>query len=72
MIFTVPAATPETTPVPEPTVAVPVFALVQVPPEGEELKVVVAPVHTDIVPVMVAGVVLTVTCLIAVHPPVRV
>lgn len=59
-------------PEPDPTVASPVFELDHVPPEGEELNVVVEPVHTDNVPVMVDGVVLTVTCLIAKHPPLSV
>ena len=72
MILDVPAVTPETMPEPEPTVATPALLLVQVPPEGDEFKVVVAPVHTDIVPVMVDGVVLTVRAAIATQPPVSV
>ena len=63
-----PAATPVTAPVPEPAVAMAVLPLVQVPPDGEELNVVVAPEHTDIVPVMVDGVVLTVTDCVAKQP----
>jgi hypothetical protein len=51
----VPAATPITTPVPEPTVATPVLPLLQVPPLALLLNVVVLPMHTDAVPVIVAG-----------------
>ena len=72
VMFDVPDAMPVTMPEPEPTVATPVLALVQVPPEGDELNVVLAPVHTDTVPVIAAGVVLTVTGAIAKHPPARV
>ena len=57
----VPAATPVAVPLDEPTVTVPVALLVQRPPEGEDESVVVAPSHTFMVPVMVAGVVSTVT-----------
>jgi hypothetical protein len=39
----------------EPTVAVPPALEVQVPPEGEELSVVVAPVQTEAVPVIADG-----------------
>jgi hypothetical protein len=39
----------------------PVLPLVQVPPVGEELSVVVDPVHTDAVPVIADGAVDTVT-----------
>ena len=38
-----------------PTEAVPVALEVQVPPEGEELSVVVAPVQTEAVPVIAEG-----------------
>ena len=67
-----PAATPETTPEPEPTVATPVLPLVQLPPDGDELKVVVAPVQTVAVPLIVPGAVLTVTVAMAKQPPVSV
>ena len=56
-----PDPTPKTVPVPDPTVATPNTVLVHVPPDGEELNVVVNPTHTVGVPVMVPGVVLTVT-----------
>ena len=64
-----PAVTPVTTPEPDPTVATPVAPLVHAPPDGEELRVVVAPVHNDAVPVIDEGVVLTVTGAITKHPP---
>lgn len=51
----VPAPTPVTIPVDAPTVAIDVLLLVQLPtPPGLD-KVVVAPVHTVIVPVFAAG-----------------
>jgi hypothetical protein len=71
VIFDVPELTPVTIPV-LPIVATPVLALVQVPPDGEELNVVVAPVHTLIVPVIAVGCVLTVTTAAAKQPPLRV
>ena len=64
----VPADTPETIPV-VPIVATPVLALVHVPPPVASASVVVAPVQTVRVPVMAAGVVLTVTILVAKQPP---
>ena len=48
--MTVPAATPVTTPVDDPTVAVAVLPLLQVPPVEVVVKVVVLPTHTDGVP----------------------
>ena len=45
----VPADTPVTTPLPEPTVAIVVVLLLQVPPPPS-LSVVAEPTHTDIVP----------------------
>lgn len=71
-MFALPAATPDTMPDPEPTVATPVLLLVHVPPDGEELSVVLAPVHTEAVPDIAPGVVLTVTEAMAKHPPVKV
>lgn len=72
VILTVPAELPETIPEPDPTVAIAVLALVQEPPEGEELNVVLAPVQTEKVPVIADGAVLTVTVLTAKQPPVSV
>ncbi len=51
---------PVTIPV-DPTVAVAVVPLVQVPPVVISLSVVVAPVHTVSVPLIAAGVLFTVT-----------
>jgi hypothetical protein len=65
----VPALTPLTTPVDEPTVATAVAPLVQVPPDGEELSVVVEPVQTDAVPVIADGAVETVTACVTKQPP---
>ena len=62
-----PAATPVTIPV-EPTVAVPVALLAHVPPPVAEANVVVAPAHTDVEPVMTAGVANTVTMVVRVQP----
>jgi hypothetical protein len=41
----IPAATPLTTPVPPPTVAIAVLLLVHVPPAGAEVSVVEDPTH---------------------------
>ena len=49
----VPAATPLTTPLAS-IVAVAVLAVDHTPPEGVEASAVVAPSHTDVVPVMAA------------------
>jgi hypothetical protein len=43
--------------------------LVQVPPDGEELSVVVEPVHTEAVPVIAEGAVDTVTAWVTKQPP---
>ncbi len=64
----IPAATPVTIPLPEPTVANVVLLLLQVPPPAS-LKVTVAPAHTTPVPVIPAGRGFTVTTLIAVAMP---
>ena len=50
----VPAETPLTTPVEEPTVATPVALLLQVPPEVELANVVVDPTQVEVVPVIAA------------------
>ncbi len=52
MIVTVPEATPVTTPVDEPTVAIAVLLLLHVPPDVALLSVVVLPWQTLAVPVM--------------------
>jgi hypothetical protein len=51
-----------------PTVATEVLELVQKPPAGELLKVVVEPAHTLAVPVIAAGKLLIVTDAVLKHP----
>lgn len=68
MIVAVPAETPVTTPVPEPTVAIPVAEELHVPPDVPSLSVVVEPAHIAALPVMDAGNAFTVTVVLAVHP----
>jgi hypothetical protein len=57
VIVVVPPEIPLTTPEEEPTVPTAVVLLLHVPPEVASAKVVVAPTHTDVVPVIDAGVV---------------
>lgn len=57
-----------TTPDEEPTVATPVFELLQVPPEEAFPKVVVAPSQTESVPVIEDSVAYTVTTVVARQP----
>ena len=65
----VPAATPLTTPVVLPTLAIVVVLLLQVPPRVVMAKVVVEPEHTVAVPVILPGVVYTLSVLVAfTHP----
>jgi hypothetical protein len=54
-MVTMPPETPVTTPLPLPTVAIPVLLLLQVPPETASLSVEVAGIIRLIVPVIVAG-----------------
>ncbi len=63
-----PAATPETIPVAEPTVAIEVLLLVHVPPEVALFSVTEAPTHVAIVPVMADGNGVTVTVVVT-DPP---
>ena len=72
MIVAVPAATPDTTPDVELTLAVPEALLVHTPPVGDEDNVVVDPVHTESVPVIAPGCTFTVTTLVAKQPPLKV
>jgi hypothetical protein len=51
-MVTIPAATPVTTPVDDPTVAIAPMLLVHVPPVVESLMVMVEPIHTDDEPVI--------------------
>lgn len=68
--MTVPAATPDTTPV-VPTVATEPLLLLQAPPETELLNVIVLPTQTEVGPVIVPGSVdgLTVTFTVALVLP---
>ena len=52
---------PETTPVADPTVATDETLLVHVPPGEVLLNVVVEPAHTEAVPLILAGVAVTVS-----------
>ena len=63
-----PAVTPVTSPVDTPMVATGVVPLVQVPPMLRSLSRVVAPIHTDKVPVMFTGSGFTVTTLVTKQP----
>jgi len=68
IILSVPALTPETTPVVEPTVANDVFVLLHVPPVSVLASVIAEPTHTWLGPVIAGGVVLTVTTDVMKHP----
>ena len=61
------ALTPVTTPVLF-TVAMPVFALLHMPPPGVQLRVVVPVTHTNGVPVMAPGSAFTVTIIVRWQP----
>ena len=63
----VPADIPDTMPV-EPTVAMSVAPLVHTPPVVVQLSAVVCPAHKPIVPVIGAGLALTVIIFVVVHP----
>lgn len=63
----VPAATPVTTPLPAPTEAIDGSLLLHVPPP-EPVSVVVKPVHTVVVPPVIEGLELTVTCAVEAQP----
>jgi hypothetical protein len=64
VIETTPAPTPVTTPVVEPTIAIEVEPLAHVPPPGEA-KVILAPTHTAVGPVIAEGRGFTVIVLVA-------
>jgi len=66
-IVVVPVATPETTPVDDPTVAALVFELLHVPPPASVSDIVV-PTHTEDAPVIGAGSALTVNTVVALQP----
>jgi len=59
-MFASPATTPVTTPVADPTVATAVLLLLHVPPTVAHARGVETPTHTVAVPVIAAGVALTV------------
>ena len=62
-----PRDTPDTIPLDEPTLAMPVLLLLQTPPPGS-VKAVVDPMHTRNVPVMGEGADITVTVDVATQP----
>jgi len=66
-MVSIPVATPNTRPDEEPTVAIEVLVELQVPGSTSDNNV-VAPTHSDIVPVIGAGVACTVIVYIAEHP----
>ncbi len=63
----VPAATPVTMP-DVPIVATPALLLAHVPPPVVEDRVAVVPAHNELVPVIVAGIALTVIEVVLAHP----
>ena len=64
----VPLASPLTIPDTAPTVAIEELLLLHSPPGGVSPRIVVPPVHMDGTPVMGAAA-LTVTTVVAAHPP---
>ena len=68
MIVAVPAKTPVTKPLPEPTVATVVVPLLHVPPVVASLKLVVKPAQTFKVPVIAEGNGLTVKIAVVIQP----
>jgi hypothetical protein len=67
-IFGVPGAIAVTIPLAEPTVASAVLLLLQVPPAVTSLKVELRPEQIEVVPVITAGIGLTVTAAVARQP----
>ena len=68
VMVAVPNDSPRTMPVEEPTVATVVLLLDQLPPGTEFDSVVVVPKHAIRIPVIAAGVVVTVTVTVAIQP----
>lgn len=64
----VPAATPVTIPVPDPTVAITVLLLLHAPPVVASLSVVVWLTHAVVAPVIADGSAFTVTGFVDIHP----
>jgi hypothetical protein len=70
VIATVPAVTPVTIPVPDPTVAIPLLLLLQVPPVVASLSVIWEPAITVLLPEIAPGVGFTVTIVVEEHVPI--
>lgn len=68
VMVAIPAVTPVTIPVDDPTVAIPGALLVHVPPVTPSLSVVARPMHTCVTPVIAVGTVFTVTVAVALQP----
>jgi hypothetical protein len=68
VIVTLPAATPVTTPVEEPTIALVTALLVHTPPPMESVNVVESLVHTVDAPLIVLGAPLTVIVFVVSQP----
>jgi hypothetical protein len=68
VIVAVPAVSPLTRPVVKPTAATVVLLLLHVPVPEPSLNVVVAPIHTDLTPLIADGSGLTVTVAVTLHP----
>jgi hypothetical protein len=68
VIIAVPALTPLTIPLLDPTVAVAVLLQVHIPPVGKQLCVVAEPTHTLLLPVMAEGTGFTVMPFVAMQP----
>lgn len=69
MITAAPAVIPVTTPDVAPTAALDGLLDVHTPPGTAFVNTVVEPVHTDEAPTIGAGVALTVTSFVTLHPP---
>lgn len=68
MIVVLPAPTPVTTPLEDPTVAMPVLLLLHVPPDVPSASAVAEPTHAVVVPV-IACIGFTVTIAVMLQPP---
>lgn len=68
VIVAMPLATPLTMPVPAPTDAIEMLLLVHVPPPVASLSVIVAGKHSGALPVIPAGIEVTVTIVVAAQP----
>ena len=68
VINALPAKTPETTPEPEPTVAIPVLLLVHEPPPEASVNNVISPWHTYVLPAIADGSGFTVIGIVVMQP----